>query len=132
MISYYSYYLILSFAIGIFQIIEGLKLFRHNGKLDPSDLGLSVIEFIWFIVSCGFIIYLPKEIILLMLPLLYITYNLLGWAYSYFWGPKITNETDLNNVVLPMWVCVSGTIFGAVFAGVSAYLYFKLMVEYVI
>lgn len=132
MISYFSYYLILSFAIGIFQIIEGLKLYRHNGKIDPSDLGLSVIEFIWFMVSCGFIIYLPKEFILLMLPLLYIVYNLFGWTYSYFRGPKIKDENDLSNVVLPLWVCVSGSVFGAVFAGISAYLYFKLMVEYVI
>ena len=66
MISYFSYYLILSAAVGIFQIIEGVKLFRKEGKVDENDLAMSVIEFIWFLVSCAFVVYLPKELILLI------------------------------------------------------------------
>jgi len=132
MIAYFSYYLILSVAVGVFQIIEGIKLVRKEGKVDENDLAMSVIEFIWFLVSCGFVVYLPKEFVLLILPVLFIIYNISGWALSYFTTPKIEKPEDLKNITIPLWVCISGAVFGAIFAGMSGYLYVNLMLEYVI
>ncbi len=132
MISYFSYYLILSAAVGIFQIIEGLKLFKKEGKVDENDLVMSVIEFIWFLVSCAFAVYLPKEPVFMVLPVLFIIYNVSGWIFSYFTTPKIEKPEDLKNITVPLWICISGAVFGAIFTGMSGYLYVNLMLEYVI
>lgn len=118
--------------MGVFEMIDGLKTYKNGGRLDSVDFGLSLLELLWFFVSVGFVIYLPKEPIFLFLPILFIVYTVLGFAYAYFWGPQDKELSVLQNHSIPLWICLTGIFFGAFYAGVSAFIYFEVMVEFVI
>jgi hypothetical protein len=121
-------YLLISIFIGIIVAIDGYLLVRSNGNFNASKILTitSSIEFIWVIFSILSLSKLSFTIYQLLIPVLYITHNALGWLYGIILLNKPKN-TQTNDVIVPMWHAKFGRNFGIFFTIICTYAFLQLL-----
>jgi hypothetical protein len=101
-------------AIGIMQVVDAGILYSNNGACEGISLALSVVEFLWAIISLVVAIRV-KHPPMRLLAIAFIAYNVFGWLLGVF------TATPSASVIVPMWFVIFGGVFGLAYAASSFY-----------
>jgi hypothetical protein len=115
-------YLIISIAIGIVVIIDGILLARHFGHFSENNI-INIttnIEMSWAIVSILALFFLNFTGWMYAIPAIYVAHNVSGWVY----GHKLVNDHSekglpLESFKIPYWHVLFGIFIGIVFTVLS-------------
>lgn len=75
------------------------------------------IEFLWVIISILLLIYIELNRYQMLIPVLYITNNIIGWIYGFVLSVNLDDKGDVN---IPKWYIKFGLVFGLIFSLFSA------------
>lgn len=116
-------YLIISIPIGCVVTFDGYVLLKCNGKVNKISAVTSTIEFIWVLISFGAVLKLSFSNYQILVPLLYLTHNVLGWLYAAVFM-KIDQDKPMD-IEIPIWYVWFGLSVGIVFSisSITALLY---------
>jgi len=109
-------YLSISVIIGMIVIYDGYIIVKSNGIVETGQLAMftSTIEFLWAIVSIVALFTLEFQSWQVLIPVIYLTHNLLGWIYGIWLASKSSTE-QTDRIVVPVWYSKFGFNFGIVF-----------------
>ena len=109
-------YLGLSVLIGLVVIYDGYLIVKNKGVVENGQFAMftSTIEFLWAVVSVVALFTLEFQGWQVLIPVIYLTHNLIGWTYGIWLASKSpTEQTD--KIVVPLWYSRFGLNFGVVF-----------------
>jgi len=120
-------YLGISVIIGLVVILDGYLVIRNRGVVEKGQLAMytTTIEFLWALVSIVALVTLNFEGWQVLVPVLYITHNVIGWAYGFYLQSKSTDE-EFDKVEVPIWYGKFGLNFGVVFTFSCVLVQFKM------
>jgi hypothetical protein len=109
-------YLGISVIIGLVVIYDGYLIVKNNGLVETGQLAMvtSTIEFLWVIISVAALFTLEFQNWQVLIPVLYVTHNLLGWSYGLWLTVKSPAE-QVEKIIVPLWYSKFGFNFGVVF-----------------
>jgi len=109
-------YLGLSVIIGLVVIYDGYLIVKSNGVVGTGELAMftSTIEFIWAVVSIVALFTLEFQSWQVLIPVIYLTHNLIGWVYGIWLASKSPIEKT-EKIVIPLWYSKFGLNFGVIF-----------------
>ncbi|GHE83524.1 hypothetical protein [Thalassotalea profundi] len=116
-------YIALSVVIGLVDTYGGYITTKNNGVVNTSGrvVVLSFIGFFWAITSAFALFTLDFQPLQLLIPVLYLTHNILGWCYGIWIVSKI--DTDkLEQIKVPLWYAKFCFNFGIVFTLCSIFI----------
>lgn len=121
-----AFYLYGCVILGLVCLFDGFVLWRAQGHLAKAKITLltSTIEFCWAVYSI-FQLYtasLTREQVLL--PVLFITYSVFGWLYSFKLAQQHNTEhvetlDAAMDIIIPRWFVIFSLSFGGVFTALS-------------
>ncbi|WP_105168208.1 hypothetical protein [Pseudoalteromonas sp. T1lg23B] len=108
-------YLDLSILIGLVVIYEA-RYILNTASVPINRIAIitSLIEFTWMVISITALFKLPLSAVQVLVPTLYITHNLIGWAYGFILAARRHHEEDFK-VSIPRWYAIFSYTFGVVF-----------------
>lgn len=106
-------YCMISVAIGIFQILDGIILLKQKGKYVKFNIIFAFFQLIWlgicFMVFSAFDNYNIQPVS----PIAYVVYSAVDWIY----GAKVLRGIkDPMNIILPRAYIIFGILFGVFYA----------------
>lgn len=104
-----SYFFYLSILVGLVQVIDAIALYKAKGLPTNVSAITTAIEFLWVVVCVFFLSKTYLDGLSFIMPLTYITYNLLGWVYAAISG--VGTKTPIPN-----WFIIFGGLFGIYYA----------------
>ena len=109
-------YLGISVIIGLIVIYDGYLIIKSHGVVSVGQLAMltTTIEFLWAIVSVVALFTLEFQNWQVLIPVLYIIHNILGWGYG-FWLMSKSPEEQADKMEIPQWYAKFGFNFGVVF-----------------
>lgn len=112
-------YLVNSIFIGILLVLDGWLLLREPSvkQLNKVLILTTSIEFLWVIISILLLIYIELNRYQMLIPVLYITNNIIGWIYGFILSANLDSEEDVN---IPKWYIKFELVFGLIFSLFSA------------
>ncbi|MDA1274081.1 MAG: hypothetical protein O2960_08510 [Verrucomicrobia bacterium] len=124
---YAQLYVVFSISVGLLQIFDNVLLIQSKGRLTTPNAVITAIEFAWIIASIMAII--ASNGIPRFLPLSFTAFSIAGSLYGVFLLRGIQPADDEmlpSDVVVPLWLAIVGSAFGAYFA-VASYLVHQRM-----
>ena len=120
----------LGLLVGLMVMIEGVIYLRGNvsNRLAYAILISSGFEFVWAIVTIFALIYIDFSAIEIYAPLLYISYNIVGWLVGLFTASKERMQSEGNAIASIDWLLYIGVVVGLCYASMSAYFLFLRIV----
>ncbi|MCF6433899.1 hypothetical protein [Pseudoalteromonas sp. MMG022] len=107
-------YLDLSILIGLVVIYEARYILNTASvPINRVAIITSLIEFTWMVISITALFKLPLSAVQVLVPTLYITHNLIGWAYGFILAAR--QKDDEFKVTIPRWYAIFSYTFGVVF-----------------
>ncbi len=127
--SFIRFYILSSIALGIVEILDGVILITRG--MTHFNVYISRIEAIWVIVSFLAIWVFKKEKLPIFIPITFILYNILGWAYgAYFVYTMVYSSYEPPSPPspeFPLWVKLINCFFGIFFFVVNAKIWVSKM-----
>jgi len=108
-------------VLGFFGILDGFSALSDGVSHDLSQ-AFSLLEVVWFLVTVYFFVVFKARGLSLILPSLYLVYTLYGLMVGLL---LLSNTLPGESLSLPLWYILSATLFGFVYCGASAYLYWR-------
>ena len=124
-----EFYLLFGCFIGLLIIIDGVVLKNENGQLGANKIQsvTSLIEFLWAVFSIYLLVKIQLSGITLLVPVLYITHNVLGWLYGFYILSKVEGELEnISQIIVPNWYIQFGIVFGVVYSCASLLCYIQI------
>lgn len=114
-------YLVNSIFIGILLVLDGWLLLREPSvkQLNKVLILTTSIEFLWVIISILLLIYIELNRYQMLIPVLYITNNIIGWIYGFILSANLDSEEDVN---IPKWYIKFELVFGLIFTLASVFM----------
>ena len=109
-------YLGISVIIGLVVIYDGYLIVKSKGVVQTGQLAMftSTIEFLWAVISVVALFTFEFQSWQILIPVIYLTHNLLGWIYGIWLASKSPIE-QTDKIVVPLWYSRFGFNFGVVF-----------------
>ncbi|WP_033026676.1 MULTISPECIES: hypothetical protein [Pseudoalteromonas] len=109
-------YLGISVIIGLIVIYDGYLIVKNSGVIKTGQFSVvtTTIEFLWAIVSIVALFNFEFQNWQILIPVFYVTHNILGWAYG-FWLVAKNPAEQSDQTTVPMWYAKFGLNFGVVF-----------------
>ncbi|ELP6759761.1 hypothetical protein [Vibrio vulnificus] len=109
-------YLGISVIVGLVVIYDGYLVIKNSGviKVGQFSIVTTTIEFLWTIVSIVALFNLEFQNWQRLIPVFYVTHNVLGWAYGVWLVAQNPTEQS-GQTTVPMWYAKFGFNFGVVF-----------------
>jgi hypothetical protein len=104
-------YLVFSAAIGLMQVWDNYKLYIQAGESLRFDWAFSFIEFVWVFVSVAVLVAIDMSNRGKVVPVVYISFNVLFWLYSVRLYSESERSGD-NEITVPLWSFQAGMVFG--------------------
>jgi len=106
-------YFAISVLIGCIVAFDGYVLLKNHGKANKTSAITSTVEFIWVFISVGAVLKLSFTNYQILVPLLYLTHNVLGWLYAAAFM-KVDPDKPMD-IEIPIWYVCFGLSVGIVF-----------------
>lgn len=106
-------YFAISILVGLIIIFDAYVLLKNNGNTTKTNNITGSVELFWFFLTVGALIKNPFDDYQILIPLLYVTYNVLGWICAFF-IVKINSEKPMK-MNLPIWYVYFCLYVGCVF-----------------
>lgn len=120
-------YIGLSAIIGLVVIFDGYVVVKNNGVVETNQIIVltTTIEFVWAIVSVFALFTLNFQQWQILIPVLYLTHNIIGWVYGVLLVSKLPKE-PVNKVMVPLWYAKFGFNFGVVFTLACGFILYQM------
>ena len=122
-------YLTFSILIGLIIILDAVLLLKENGQYGTNKV-ISVttfIEFTWAIFSVYVLFKYTCSELSMLVPIVYVTYNILGWLYGLYLVSKIDGGLEgVTQFFIPIWYVKFSLTFGVVFSCFSFIMLFRV------
>ncbi|ELA08235.1 hypothetical protein MOMA_06726 [Moraxella macacae 0408225] len=118
-IDWQATYLLGSFVMTVLVLYEAVSLYRTGGKLSEDSWVhmVSILGVVWLIVSAVALYYVNFERFAMVIPTIFIVYNLFGWGYSMY---LVKDDVDfmkietVEDIVIPKPYIDYSMAFGVV------------------
>ncbi len=109
-------YLGISVIIGLIVIYDGYLIVKNSGVIKAGQFSVvtTTIEFLWTIVSIVALFNLEFQNWQILIPVFYVTHNILGWAYGVWLVAQNPTEKS-DQITVPIWYAKFGFNFGVFF-----------------
>ena len=114
-------YFPVAIIVGLIIIIDGVSLLKSDGKPNKFSMFLSSVEFVWMFISAVALFTLELYGLLLVSPILFISYVLTGFFYGASMYSQIKENEDL---LIPKTYTISSMIFASFFILLNALIVF--------
>ncbi|GAA5143429.1 hypothetical protein [Thalassotalea piscium] len=120
-------YIGLSAIIGLVVIFDGYVVVKNNGVVETNQIIVltTTIEFVWAIVSVFALFTLNFQQWQILIPVLYLTHNIIGWVYGVLLVSKLPKE-PVNKVMVLLWYAKFGFNFGVVFTLACGFILYQM------
>ncbi len=107
-------FLIIGAAIGVMQIYESVLLVKNGHKIISTVFFTSSLEAIWVIVCIWFIFSQEIYGLILVIPCVFIAYNIAGWISN--WSMmKHAHEDSIIGLAIPSHITYMGMLSGFIY-----------------
>ncbi|WP_394260898.1 hypothetical protein [Moraxella boevrei] len=96
-IDWQATYLLGSLVMAVLVIYEAINLYGSAGRLSEDSWVhlVSLLDVVWLIVSAVALYYVNFERFAMIIPTIFIVYNLFGWGYSMY---LLKDDVDAMNI----------------------------------
>ena len=116
-----------SFFIGLVVIIDGYLLIKSHGVMKLGTLSsiTTGVEFLWAIASVIALFQYDFNKAQLLVPVVYLIHNILGWLYG-FWLEFKSPTENIKEIFAPVWYAKLSVIFGVTFTILCAFILLQM------
>ena len=122
-------YLTFSILIGLIIILDAVLLLKENGQYGTNKIIsiTTLIEFMWAVVTVYVLFKYTCSEWSILVPVLYLTHNILGWLYGLYLASKIEGGIEgVSQFFVPIWYVKFSLTFGVVFSCFSFIMLFQV------